>query len=121
VEPHPTSATITKAHETETSSVATANVYDENTRLIGPDADMPPPGLQQWIETSQDVRWQRPLEQNQLLRAGFSRPDIWTQFKILSNRTFINFYRNPLLMMSHYLFTISFASESSHFLYMNLI
>lgn len=30
------------------------------------------------------------------------RPSFWMQFRILSGRTFINFYRNPALMWAHY-------------------
>ena len=37
------------------------------------------------------------------------RPSFWTQFAILSRRTFTNFYRNPMLMWAHYGLSIVLA------------
>lgn len=40
-----------------------------------------------------------------------SRPTFWMQFRILSRRTFANFYRNPLLMWGHYGISIALACK----------
>jgi ABC-type multidrug transport system ATPase subunit len=37
------------------------------------------------------------------------RPGAWTQFCILSNRTFKNLYRNPMLMFAHYAIAVVLA------------
>jgi ABC-type multidrug transport system ATPase subunit len=55
---------------------------------------------------------------SQLTRSGGGRtkslrPTFWTQFVILSRRTFTNFYRNPMLMWSHYGVSITVACTFS--------
>lgn len=43
---------------------------------------------------------------------SYERASWWTQFKILSGRSFKNLYRNPMLMLSHYIVSILVACES---------
>ena len=40
---------------------------------------------------------------------GYKRPGFYQQFKILSKRTWINLYRNPMLMLAHYAIAILVA------------
>lgn len=44
--------------------------------------------------------------------ASFSKASWWSQFKILSGRSFKNLYRNPMLMFSHYAVSILVAGQS---------
>lgn len=43
--------------------------------------------------------------------AGFKQASWWTQFRILSGRAFKNLYRNPMLMLAHYVVSIVVARE----------
>lgn len=45
-----------------------------------------------------------------VLRA-YKRAGWWTQFTILSGRSFKNLYRNPMLMLSHYVVSVLVACE----------
>lgn len=47
---------------------------------------------------------------HQLLNAP-RRPGWWAQFTILSGRSFKNLYRNPMLMLSHYVVSVVVACE----------
>jgi hypothetical protein len=38
-----------------------------------------------------------------MVLSGYKRASWWTQFRILSGRAFKNLYRNPYLMLAHYL------------------
>lgn len=44
---------------------------------------------------------------------GYRKASLWTQFTILSGRAFKNLYRNPMLMLAHYVLAIILARESS--------
>lgn len=46
---------------------------------------------------------------------GYLRASWWTQFTILSGRAFKNLYRNPMLMLTHYLISILIARRSTLF------
>lgn len=48
------------------------------------------------------------------LNATHRRASFWQQFMILSGRAFKNLYRNPMLMLSHYMLAIILASQSLH-------
>jgi ABC-type multidrug transport system ATPase subunit len=41
----------------------------------------------------------------------YKRPGVFTQFVILSKRTFINLYRNPMLMFAHYAIAVVLARK----------
>lgn len=43
--------------------------------------------------------------------ASFKQASWWTQFCILSGRAFKNLYRNPMLMLAHYVVSIVVACE----------
>lgn len=45
--------------------------------------------------------------------ASFKQASWWTQFRILSGRAFKNLYRNPMLMLAHYVVSIVVARESA--------
>ncbi|GAA98720.1 hypothetical protein E5Q_05408, partial [Mixia osmundae IAM 14324] len=40
---------------------------------------------------------------------GYRKAGLWTQFTILSGRAFKNLYRNPMLMLSHYVLSVVLA------------
>lgn len=42
---------------------------------------------------------------------GYRKASLWTQFTILSGRAFRNLYRNPMLMLAHYLLAIVLARK----------
>lgn len=42
---------------------------------------------------------------------GYRRASWWTQFTILSGRAFKNLYRNPMLMLVHYVVSVALARE----------
>lgn len=44
--------------------------------------------------------------------ASFKQASWWTQFRILSGRAFKNLYRNPMLMLAHYVVSIVVARTS---------
>jgi ABC-type multidrug transport system ATPase subunit len=48
-------------------------------------------------------------QQNLEKLAGFKQASLWTQFTILSGRAFKNLYRNPMLMLSHYVVSVAVA------------
>lgn len=45
--------------------------------------------------------------------ASFKQASWWTQFRILSGRAFKNLYRNPMLMLAHYVVSIVVARKSN--------
>lgn len=47
----------------------------------------------------------------------YKRPNCFQQFGILSRRTFINLYRNPMLMFAHYAMAVILARKYMHHLY----
>lgn len=49
------------------------------------------------------ARGSRNLEE---LPEGYARVSLWTQFVILSKRTFKNLYRNPMLVLTHYTISV---------------
>lgn len=48
---------------------------------------------------------------------GYTRLGYWGQFKILSQRTWRNLYRNPMLMLTHYAIAILLAVFSGFLFY----
>lgn len=44
---------------------------------------------------------------------GYKKASLWTQFTILSSRAFKNLYRNPMLMLAHYIMAIVLAGFCS--------
>lgn len=50
--------------------------------------------------------------------ASFKQASWWTQFRILSGRAFKNLYRNPMLMLAHYVVSIVIACKKAFLLYM---
>lgn len=51
--------------------------------------------------------------QQALALHSYQRASWWTQFTILSGRSFKNLYRNPMLMWSHYAVAVIVACEST--------
>lgn len=52
------------------------------------------------------------VEGEQVVLRAYKRAGWWTQFTILSGRSFKNLYRNPMLMLSHYVVSVLVACES---------
>lgn len=62
-------------------------------------------------ETSSSQNDENSPENNKAAILTYKRPGVFTQFVILSKRTFINLYRNPMLMFAHYAIAVVLARK----------